>query len=97
MAKSTRKNSISKYENHSFYCLNCGKKGIPIWRNKSHLHEKNHRKALYCPHCRNTVNHIEINNMDDVIKFKNNFIKGAYKEEAIESILYLKKSIKEIL
>ena len=48
MAK-LKNNSLKKYEDHSFYCLNCGKKGIPIWRNKGHLHSKNHRKALYCP------------------------------------------------
>ena len=30
MAK-LKNNSLKKYEDHSFYCLNCGKKGIPIW------------------------------------------------------------------
>ena len=93
MAKSTRKNSISKYENHSFYCLNCGHKGIPIWRNRGHLHEKNHRKALYCPYCKTTVNHIEITNFEEINQFKENFQKGLYVKEAQESIHYLKKSV----
>ena len=98
MAKSTRKNSISKYENHSFYCLNCGHKGIPIWRHRGHLHSKNHRKALYCPYCKTTVNHIEVRNFEEIEKFKENFNKGLYKEEAIESIMYIKnESLKEII
>ena len=36
----------NKYVEHSFYCINCGKKGIPLWRNKGHLHSKGHRKKL---------------------------------------------------
>lgn len=95
---SKRPKSFSKYEDHSFYCLNCGNKGIPIWRNRGHLHEKNHRKALYCPYCKTTVNHIEITNFEEIENFKENFNKGLYKEEAIESIMYIKnESLKEII
>ena len=86
-----KNNSLKKYEDHSFYCLNCGKKGIPIWRNKGHLHSKNHRKALYCHFCQLTVNHIEVRNFEEAIKFQQDFDKGLFKEEAAESILYCQK------
>ena len=87
-----KKNTIQKYENHSFYCLNCGKRGIPIWRNKSYLYSKNHRKALYCPHCQLTVNHIEIRNLDEKIKFQEDFEKGLFKEEALQSIVFIQEN-----
>lgn len=96
MAK-LKRNSIQKYEDHSFYCLNCGHKGIPIWRNKGHLHSKNHRKALYCPYCQLTVNHIEVRSYEEAITFQENFSKGLFKEEAQASIKYLKNSLKETL
>lgn len=91
-----KSNSLQKYESHSFYCLNCGRKGIPIWRNRGHLHSKDHRKALYCPFCHETVNHIEVRNFAEAENFKENFEKGLFKEEAKQSILYLKNS-KEII
>lgn len=91
------KNLIKNYENHSFYCLNCGKKGIPVWRGRNHLYGKEHRKALYCPYCKITVNHMEIRNLEEEFQFKNNFAKGLYKEEAKKSISYIKESIKEII
>ena len=77
-----RGNKTNRYEEHSFYCINCGKKGIPILRDKSHLHSKNHRKVLYCPFCKETVNHIEITSFEQAEKFKEDFEKGVYKDEA---------------
>ena len=82
------KNNICK--DHTFYCLNCGHKGIPLIRQRGHLHSKNHRKALYCPYCKNTVNHIEIRNLEEEIKFRRDFDKGLFQEEAIQSIQYIK-------
>lgn len=96
MAKKN-KHSMKHYESHSFYCLNCGRKGIPIWRERGHQHGKDHRKALYCPNCQMTVNHMEIRNLEEEFQFKENFAKGLYKEEAAESISYIKESIKEII
>ena len=90
-----KRNSIQRYEDHSFYCLNCGKKGIPIWRNKGHLYSKDHRKALYCPFCQVYVNHLEVRNTEEAFKFHEKFEKGDFKEEAQESIQYLKNSFKE--
>lgn len=80
------------YVEHSFYCLNCGKKGIPIWRNEGHLRAKNHRKVLYCPFCQETVNHIELTSYDEIEKFKEDFEKGVYKDEAAHSLSYVRMS-----
>ena len=75
---------------HSFYCMNCGREGLPIARNRGHLHAKNHRKALWCPWCQQEVNHVECKTYDDVIEFKENFENGVYKDEAADSISYLR-------
>lgn len=83
---------MARYEEHSFYCLNCGKKGIPIWRDKSHLHAKNHRKVLYCPFCQETVNHLEVTTMEQADKFTHDFEKGVYKDEAAQSISYVRSA-----
>lgn len=73
-------------EQHDFYCINCGKKGIPIGRNKGHLREKFHRKRLYCIYCKQEVNHIEIKSQEDKEEFLINFENGVYKSEAEESL-----------
>ena len=78
------------YETHQFYCLNCGKKGVPLSRNKGNIKGKNHRKKLYCPFCRKVVNHIECRDQYEVDKFLYNFNRGLYKKEALESIEYIK-------
>lgn len=76
-------------EEHSFYCIKCGKKGIPILRNKGFQHSKHHRKKLYCPYCKIEINHIECKNFEDVQEFLNNFKNGKYLEEVEQSISYL--------
>lgn len=75
------------YVQHRFFCLNCGKEGIPVYRKQGREREKFHRKKLYCPWCRLTVNHIECTNDAQVQKFKEEFAKGAYEDEAKESLL----------
>ena len=77
-------------ESHDFYCLNCGKKNAPLFRKRGRLREHNHRQVLYCPYCRETVNHIECRNYAEVIDFKEAFEIGAFKEEAKVSIEYVK-------
>ena len=54
----SRKN-CRNYETVNFYCINCGNKGIPIARMGNNRKDKGHRKNMYCPTCRHTVNHIE--------------------------------------
>ena len=78
--------SYGKGEEHSFYCLNCGLRGIPLMRPNSRKREKFHRKKLYCPHCKITVNHIEITNQFDLNEFQEAFANGDFVAEAIESV-----------
>lgn len=80
------------YEQHDFYCLNCGNKGIPIHRNRGHLHAGGHRKKLYCLTCKCEVNHIEITTADALEQFKEDFKNGVYKDEAEESIRVVRDS-----
>lgn len=73
-------------EIHDFYCINCGQRGLPIVRRHSLQHEKFHRKKLYCPWCKMTVNHIECRNDEEAFEFKQAFENGEYAEEAEESL-----------
>ncbi len=73
---------MNSFECHDFYCINCGKKGIPITRQVGHKRGQLHRKLLYCPYCKHTVNHIEVSNEYERQEFLENFLAGNYKEEA---------------
>ena len=70
--------SANSYVVHDFYCVKCGKKGLPCYRRKSHQHEKGHLKKLYCIYCNEEVNHYECYSYDDVNKFKEKFKKGVF-------------------
>ena len=48
------------YQEHNFYCIRCGNKGIPLSRNRGHQHGRFHRKKLYCMTCKEEVNHAEV-------------------------------------
>ena len=74
------------YAEHSFYCINCGNKGIPLMRKQGFKHTNMHRKKLYCVVCKQEVNHIECKTFDDVQEFRLNFENGVYKNEAEESL-----------
>ena len=71
------------YETSEFYCIKCGNKGIPVQRPQARKREKFHRKKLYCPHCRITLNHIECKDEFDVKEFKTRFAAGEFTEEAV--------------
>lgn len=77
-------------ESHSFYCINCGNKGLDIPRKVSHQYGKFHRKKLYCFYCKKEINHIECRNQAEVDEFKENFENGVYKDECEESIAALR-------
>ena len=77
---------MSDYIGNDFYCINCGNKGLPVHRNRGHMHKSFHRKKLYCIYCKTDVNHIEIKNHLDAEKFKEEFERGAYIDEAKESL-----------
>lgn len=81
---------MASYENHDFYCINCGRKGIPLSRRVSLQHGKFHRKKLYCIYCKEEVNHIECRTPEEVEEFKENFENGVYKDEAKESLDYVR-------
>ncbi len=80
------------YTEHSFYCMNCGNRGIPIARSRGHLRGRMHRKKIYCMHCKTEVNHIECKDMADVEEFMTNFKNGVYKNEAEESISHVRSA-----
>ena len=61
---------------HSFYCIQCGNKGIPLARCEARRKEKFHRKKLYCCFCKEEVNHIECKTLEEVQEFKKNFKKS---------------------
>lgn len=43
-----------------FYCVRCGKKGIPIARKIGSQREAGHLKKLYCLYCQEQTNHAEV-------------------------------------
>ena len=81
---------MAKYESHDFYCINCGNKGLPVFRNNGRLHSGFHRKKLWCCHCKTECNHIEIRNQEEKELFMEAFNNGEYKEEANESICHVR-------
>ena len=85
---------MGKMSEHNFYCIRCGKPGIPLARKESFKHERLHRKKLYCPWCKMTVNHIECRDQEDAYVFKTNFEAGNYAEELKECLAFLKEENK---
>jgi hypothetical protein len=83
---------MPKFDVHKFFCLYCGEEGIPLARKAGQQKKSFHRKKLYCYHCQNTVNHIECKTTEDVIKFKKEFAKGVYENEAKESLDFIRGS-----
>lgn len=71
---------------HDFYCIKCGKKGIPLARKVSMQKERFHRKKLYCPFCKVTINHVECKNDIDVYEFLEDFNNGVFLDEVEESL-----------
>lgn len=43
-----------------FYCTKCGNKGIPIFRTVGKEREPGHLKKLFCLHCQEETNMVEI-------------------------------------
>lgn len=84
---------MAKYNEHSFYCMRCGRKGIALPRKNSHQYGRYHRKRLWCPWCKMEVNHIECKNDTDVFEFKKAFEAGEYRTEVEESLKYINNEI----
>lgn len=70
----------------NYYCINCGKENIPIFRNNGRMRESQHRKKMYCPWCKKIVNMVECRTEEEVKDFKEKFMNGDYEEEATQSI-----------
>ena len=77
---------------HQFYCIKCGKRGIPLARKCGAQREKYHRKKLFCLNCKQEVNHVECRNQEEIDQFKIWFEEGMFKDEAEESISYVRSS-----
>lgn len=84
--------SSKSYEEHSFFCLACGQRGIPIQRKQGFKHKDNHRKKLYCIHCKQEVNHIECKTFEDIEEFYKNFENGVYKDEGQNSLSFIRSA-----
>lgn len=82
-----------RVEEHRFFCLNCGREGIPIQRRLSLRKENNHRKRLYCPWCKMEINHIECQTEFEIQDFKKHFENGEFIEEAQESLKHIQKEV----
>ena len=86
-----KQRSTKNWRTHDFYCLYCGNRNISVLRPRGFLRERGHRKVLYCPHCKHTVNHYECRDEAEVFDFKEKFIEGVFVEEAIESIQFIRE------
>ena len=82
MARGKRK----QFNMHRFYCPLCGKKTMELPRSKSSQHETLHRKKLYCPWCKETLNQIEIKNDEEYYEFIRIFEEGGFKGEVADSL-----------
>ena len=83
---------MGNFAEHSFYCIKCGNKGMPLMRKQGFKRERFHRKKLYCIHCKEEINHIECQTQDEIYKFKEDFENGVYINEAEESISFIRSS-----
>lgn len=77
---------------HSFYCINCGRKSMELFRKVGFQHGKDHRKKMWCPWCKAEINHVETRNLDEEFKFREAFNNGSFTEEAQESLDYVRLS-----
>lgn len=82
----------SRRVEHDFFCINCGRKGIPLARKEGHQHKSFHRKKMYCVFCKMEINHVECKNYEEVEKFKEDFEKGVFVDEAQESISFMRSA-----
>ena len=48
----------------SFFCTKYGKEGIPLSRKKAKMRNELHLKKIWCIHCKEEVNHLEIRSFD---------------------------------
>ena len=63
-----------------FYCVCCGKKGIPLSRKEGRLKKGGHLKKIYCIYCQEQTNHAEVKPCGDYTyeDFREEFELGRY-------------------
>ena len=83
---------MARYEEHKFFCVLCGKEGIPVRRKEGFQHKSFHLKKLYCPWCKMEVNHVECKNPAQVNKFLEDFKKGVYNDERKHALDFVRMS-----
>ena len=44
---------------NEFYCVKCGRKGLPVIRQRGKEREAGHLKKLFCLNCKIETNHVE--------------------------------------
>lgn len=69
-----------KNETHDFYCTQCGKKVLPIFRT-GRVREKGHLKKLWCFNCNKENNCVEISNSYTIEMFNYEFEHHNFTEE----------------
>lgn len=82
---------MAKYIESQFYCINCGERGLDCLRKIGKKKGAAHRKKMYCPSCRQIVNHYEVHTKEEAEEFKQRYKNGDFIEEAKASIEYSKK------
>ena len=73
-----------------FYCPQCGLENFSLPRRDSLKHEKFHRKKLYCYHCKEELDCIEIRNDEELFEFREMFNNGNFTEEVANSLDYVR-------
>lgn len=61
-----------------FYCTQCHKKGLPVWRKLGREREPGHLKKLYCFYCKKETNHIEIKQNNQNYTYEDMIIEFTY-------------------
>lgn len=80
---------MSKTSVNSFWCMKCGRQGIPLARSQAMQREKFHKKRLYCLWCKREVNHVECKTPEEEREFQERFALGEFQEEAEESMRFI--------
>lgn len=70
--------NIKGYQMSRFFCTECGKEGLPVFRNNGQKRKGGHLKKLYCPHCRKELNFVEIKDSYTIDDFKEEFKLGRF-------------------
>ena len=78
---------MSGYEEHTFWCIKCGKQNFPLQRKVNHRHGKHHRKKLWCINCKQEINCVECRNDDEVAEFKEKFAAGEISEAEYKTLM----------